>query len=247
MMLLANKVALVTGAGRGIGRAIAVRFARAGADVALCGRTLEPLKEVQTQVEAAGRRALRFTVDVADAAAVEGMVQTILDKWGRLDILVNNAGITRDGLLIRMKEEDWEAVLAVNLTGTFHCTRAVARVMMRQHSGRIINLASVVGLTGNAGQTNYAASKAGVIGLTKSVARELAGRGVTVNAIAPGFIETEMTQRLAEDLKAQWQARIPLGAFGHPEDVAEAAVFLASEAARYITGQVLQVDGGLGM
>lgn len=244
---LAGKIALVTGAGRGIGRAIAERFAQEGADVALCGRTPATLEAVAAQVRAAGRQALPLTVDVTQAAAVEGMVQSVLDKFGRLDILVNNAGVTRDALLIRMKDAEWDEVLAVNLKGTFLCTRAVARVMMRQRSGRIINLASIVGLTGNAGQTNYAASKAGILGLTKSVAKELAGRGVTVNAIAPGFIETEMTQGLSDEVKAHWRGVIPLQMFGQPEDVASAAVFLASEGARYITGHVVTVDGGLSM
>jgi len=246
-MQLTGKIALVTGAGRGIGRAIVERFAQEGADVALCGRTPTTLEAVAAQVRAAGRQALPLTVDVTQAAAVEGLVQTVLDKFGRLDILVNNAGVTRDALLIRMKDADWDEVLAVNLKGTFLCTRAVARVMMRQRSGRIINLASIVGLMGNAGQINYAASKAGILGLTKSVAKELAGRGVTVNAIAPGLIETEMTRKLSDDVKAHWRGLIPLQTFGQPEDVASAAVFLASEGARYITGHVLTVDGGLSM
>lgn len=253
-MQLAGKKALVTGGTRGIGREIALSFAREGADVAICGRDPTALAQVQEQLEIAGlsagqagRQALGIQADVASAASVEQLIQTALDKFGALDILVNNAGITRDGLLIRMKDDDWQQVLAVNLTGTFLCTRAVARVMMRQRRGRIINLASVVGLTGNPGQTNYAASKAGIIGLTKSVARELAGRGITVNAIAPGFIETEMVQALSDALKAQWSAQIPVGAFGHPRDVAAAAVFLASDAAGYITGHVLTVDGGLSM
>lgn len=244
-MRLSGKTAFVTGAGRGIGRAIAIKLAQEGADVAICARTPAALEEVQRQIEAAGRKAISIPLDVSQSAAVESAVETILDKFGKLDILVNNAGITRDGLLIRMKPEDWDDVIAVNLKGTFLCTRAVARVMMRQRSGRIINLASVVGLIGNAGQTNYAASKAGIIGLTKSVARELAGRGVTANAIAPGFIETEMTQALTDPMKEYWLGNIPLGRFGQPNDVAEAAVFLASDAASYITGQVLQVDGGL--
>ena len=244
-MRLSGKTALVTGATRGIGREIALLFAREGADVAICGRTGPALAVVKAEIESAGRRCQAFVVDVSQAAAVEAMTAKLLDNWGRLDILVNNAGMTRDGLLVRMKDEDWDSVLAVNLKGTFLCTRAVARTMMRQRSGRIINLASVVGLMGNAGQANYAASKAGIIGLTKSVARELGSRGVTVNAIAPGFIETEMTQALSADAKTQWQAQIPLGRFGQSSDVAQAALFLASEAANYITGQVLQVDGGL--
>ena len=244
-MRLKGKTTLVTGATRGIGREIALVFAREGADVAICGRTGPALDAVKTEIESAGRRCQAFVVDVSQAAAVEAMTAKLLDNWGRLDILVNNAGMTRDGLLVRMKDEDWDSVLAVNLKGTFLCTRAVARTMMRQRSGRIINLASIVGLMGNAGQANYAASKAGIIGFTKSVARELGSRGVTVNAIAPGFIETEMTQALSDEAKTQWQAQIPLGRFGQSSDVAQAALFLASEAANYITGQVLQVDGGL--
>ena len=244
-MRLSGKTALVTGATRGIGREIALAFAREGADVAICGRTSPALDAAKAEIESAGRRCQAFVVDVSQAAAVEAMTAKLLDNWGRLDILVNNAGMTRDGLLVRMKDEDWDSVLAVNLKGTFLCTRAVARTMMRQRSGRIINLASIVGLMGNAGQANYAASKAGIIGFTKSVARELGSRGVTVNAIAPGFIETEMTQALSDEAKTQWQAQIPLGRFGQSSDVAQAALFLASEAANYITGQVLQVDGGL--
>ena len=242
---LAGKTALVTGATRGIGREIALVFAKEGADVAVCGRTANALDDVAAQIQAAGRQVLAYPADISQAEAVERMVADLLDKWGRIDILVNNAGIARDTLLIRMKDEEWDSVLTVNLKGTFLCMRAVARAMMRQRSGRIINLASVVGLMGNPGQANYAASKAGIIGLTKSVARELGGRGVTVNAIAPGLIETEMTEALSEDLKTHWKAQIPLGSFGQPMDVAQAAVFLASDAARYITGQVLQVDGGL--
>lgn len=246
-MRLTGKTALVTGATRGIGRAIALLFAQEGAQVAVCGRTADALAALKTELDAAapGHAALTYTVDVSQAEPVEAMMAGVLDKWGKLDILVNNAGITRDALLVRMKSEEWDQVLAVNVTGTFLCTRAVARTMMRQRSGRIINLASIVGLMGNPGQANYAASKAAIIGLTKSVARELGGRGVTVNAIAPGFIDTEMTGSLPDEAKAHWKAQIPLGGFGSPRDVAEAAVFLASDAARYITGQVLQVDGGL--
>jgi len=246
-MQLAGRVALITGAARGIGREIALAFAQAGADLALCDLRAEDLQETRRSAEALGRQVLTEATDVTQGEAVAALVHRVLDKFQRVDILVNNAGITRDALLVRMKEDDWDAVLAVNLKGAFLCTRAVAPVMMRQRSGRIVNLASVIGLMGNAGQTNYAASKAGLIGLTKSVAKELASRGITVNAIAPGFIETEMTQALSEDTKAHWCARIPMGCFGHPSDVAQAALFLASDAARYITGQVVQVDGGLAM
>ncbi len=247
MNLLANQVAVVTGAGRGIGRAIALKFAAEGADVACVSRTAENAEKVAAEVRALGRRAWACAVDVADPAAVAAAATGLLTEAGRVDILVNNAGVTRDGLLMRMSEEDWDVVLNTNLRGAFAFTKAFARGFIKQRSGRIINVASVIGLIGNAGQCNYAASKAGLIGFTKSVARELASRGVTVNALAPGFITTDMTAGLNEDLKAGVLRQIPLGCFGEPEDIANAALFLASPGARYLTGQVLAVDGGMVM
>jgi 3-oxoacyl-[acyl-carrier protein] reductase len=247
MNLLANQVAVVTGAGRGIGRAIALKFAAEGADVACVSRTAENAEKVAAEVRAVGCRAWVCAVDVADPAAVATAATGLLAETGRVDILVNNAGVTRDGLLMRMSEEDWDAVLNTNLRGAFAFTKAFARGFIKQRSGRIINVASVIGLIGNAGQCNYAASKAGLIGFTKSVARELASRGVTVNALAPGFITTDMTAGLNEDLKAGVLKQIPLGCFGEPEDIAAAALFLASPGARYVTGQVLAVDGGMVM
>ena len=237
---LTGKVAVVTGASRGIGRAIALRLAQEGAAVVInYNGSKERAQEVKTEIESAGGTAQIMQCDV--------MFQTIIKEFGRIDILVNNAGITRDGLLMKMAEEDFDAVIDTNLKGTFHCIRAVSRQMLRQRSGRIINLSSVSGVLGNAGQANYSASKAGVIGLTKSAARELASRGITVNAIAPGFINTEMTEVLSEKVKEGATAQIPLGKFGETEDIANAAAFLASDEARYITGQTLHVDGGMAM
>jgi 3-oxoacyl-[acyl-carrier protein] reductase len=247
VQLLANQVAVVTGAGRGIGRAIALKFAAAGADVACLSRTAENAQKVAAEISGLGRRAWAHALDVADVAAVNATAGQILEAAGRVDILVNNAGVTRDTLLVRMSEEDWDAVLGTNLKGAFALTKAFTRAFLKQRSGRIINVASISGLIGNAGQCNYAASKAALIGFTKSVARELASRGITANALAPGFIETDMTAGLSVDLRAELLRRIPLGSFGQPEDVAEAALFLASPAARYLTGQVLTVDGGLVM
>jgi 3-oxoacyl-[acyl-carrier protein] reductase len=247
VQLLANQVAVVTGAGRGIGRAIALKFAAAGADVACLSRTAENAQKVAAEISGLGRRAWAHALDVADMAAVNATAGQILEAAGRVDILVNNAGVTRDTLLVRMSEEDWDAVLGTNLKGAFALTKAFTRAFLKQRSGRIINVASISGLIGNAGQCNYAASKAALIGFTKSVARELASRGITANALAPGFIETDMTAGLSVDLRAELLRRIPLGSFGQPEDVAEAALFLASPAARYLTGQVLTVDGGLVM
>lgn len=247
MNQLENQIAVVTGASRGIGRAIALKFASEGADVVCLSRTQENSEKVANEISALGRKAWAFAVDVTDAAAVNAAAQKILTDCGRVDILVNNAGITRDGLLVRMSDEDWDAVLNTNLKGAFLFAKAFFRAFSKQRAGRIINISSVIGLIGNAGQCNYAASKAGLIGFTQSVAKELASRGVTVNAIAPGFIETDMTAELKEEMRGELLKRIPLGTFGQAEDVASAALFLAGAGGRYITGQVLTVDGGLVM
>ena len=247
MAQLANQIAVVTGAGRGIGRAIALKFAAEGADVVCVSRTAENSEKVAGEIRALGRKAWAVAVDVSDANAVAAAAEKILAEAGRVDVLVNNAGVTRDGLLMRMSEADWDTVLDTNLKGAFLFTKAFARTFAKQRSGRIINLASVIGLIGNAGQVNYAASKAGLIGLTKSVARELASRGVTCNAIAPGFVETDMTAVLNGDMRTELLKKIPLGSFGQSEDIAGAALFLAGPAGRYITGQVLTVDGGMVM
>ena len=247
MSLLADKVAVVTGAGRGIGRAIALAYARMGADVACVSRTEENSAKVAAEVEALGRRAWPLAVDVSDTAAVDAAAKGILELAGGVDILVNNAGVTRDNLLMRMSEEEWDTVLNTNLKGAFNFTRALSRPFIKQRSGRIINIASVIGLIGNAGQSNYAASKAALIGFTKSVARELAPRGITVNAIAPGFIETDMTAVLDDKVREEVIGRVPLGRFGSSDDIAHAAVFLAMEPTGYVTGQVLTVDGGMVM
>jgi 3-oxoacyl-[acyl-carrier protein] reductase len=244
---LENQIAVVTGAGRGIGRAIALKFAGAGADVVCISRTHENSDKVAGEIRALGKKAWALAVDVSESAAVKAAVEKILADCGKIDILVNNAGVTRDGLLMRMSDEDWNAVLDTNLKGAFHFTREFFRVFAKQRAGRIINISSVIGLVGNPGQCNYAASKAGLIGFTQSVAKELASRGVTVNAIAPGFIETDMTSDLNEELKANILRAIPMGKFGSAEDIADAALFLASPSARYITGQVLTVDGGMVM
>lgn len=247
MSLLAQQVAVITGAGRGIGRAIALRFAAEGARVFCVSRTAENAEKVAAEARARGSAASACAVDVADTAAVAAAAEQILVEAGRVDILVNNAGVTRDGLLMRMSDADWDTVLNTNLRGAFAFTRALSRAFLKQRSGRILNVTSVIGLIGNAGQCNYAASKAALIGFTKSVAREFASRGITVNALAPGFIETDMTAGLSDELKGVIRQRIPLGCFGQVEDIAEAALFLASPAARYITGQVLTVDGGMAM
>ena len=246
--MLEGKVAVVTGASRGIGRAIAVKLASMGATVIVNYNGSEARAlEVREEIEAAGGTASIYRCDVSDFASCEAFVQDVVQFCGRIDILVNNAGITRDGLLMKMSEEAFDQVLDTNLKGTFHMTRFVSRQMMRQRAGRIINMASAVGVCGNAGQTNYAASKAGVIGFTKATAKELASRSITVNAIAPGFIETEMTGVLADKVKEAAVAQIPLGRFGQAEDVANVAAFLASDASGYITGQVIHVDGGMVM
>jgi 3-oxoacyl-[acyl-carrier protein] reductase len=238
MSQLANQIAVVTGAGRGIGRAIALKLAAAGADIVCVSRTMENAEKVAGEVRALGRKAWAHAVDVADASAVTAAAEKILAEAGKVDILVNNAGVTRDGLLMRMSESDWEAVLF---------TQAFSRTFLKQRSGRIINISSVIGLIGNAGQCNYAASKAGLLGLTKAVAKEFASRGVTVNALAPGFIETDMTAVLSAELKTELLKRIPLNTLGRPEDVAEGALYLAGPGARYVTGQVLAIDGGMVM
>jgi len=247
MSQLTNQIAVVTGAGRGIGRAIALKFATEGADVVCVSRTQENSERVANEIGALGRKAWAFAVDVADSAAVSAAAEKILADCGKVDILVNNAGVTRDGLLMRMSDEDWDTVLNTNLKGAFFFTKAFSRAFARQRSGRIINITSVIGLIGNAGQCNYAASKAGLIGFTQSVAKELASRGITVNAIAPGFIETDMTSELKQEMRDAILKQIPLGSFGAAEDIAGAALYLAGPAARYVTGQVLTVDGGMVM
>lgn len=244
-MSLQGKVAIVTGAAQGIGRAIAEALANAGADIAVAD--LDPGRSADTvaAVEKIGRKALNIKVNVADANDTKAMAEHVIKTWGKIDILVNNAGITRDALLLRMKEEDWNLVLQVNLNGTFNCTKAVLQPMTKQRYGRIVNIASIVGAMGNVGQANYAASKAAVIGFTKTVAREYASRNVTVNAVAPGFIDTAMTQGLPTEVKEALQKQIPLGRLGTPADIAAAVQFLVSDEAAYVTGQVLHVNGGM--
>ncbi len=246
-MELEGKVALVTGAAQGIGKAIAHLLAKNGADVVVSDINLEKAQETSEVIQKMGRKSLAIKVNVADLSDVEQMVEAILGQFGRIDILVNNAGITRDRLILRMTEEDWDAVLDVNLKGTFHCTKAVIRHMAKQRSGKIVNIASVSGEMGNPGQANYSASKAGVIGLTKTIAREFAARGINVNAIAPGFIQTAMTDAIPEKSKETLIQMIPMERLGQPEDVAEAVLFLVSERSSYITGQVLNVNGGIYM
>ena len=244
--MLKNKVALVTGAGRGIGRAIAIALAKEGAEVIVnYNGSEERAKEVKQTIEENSGKASIYKCNVSDFEACEAMIKDVVKEYGHLDILVNNAGITKDGLIMKMKEEDFDSVLNVNLKGTFNTIRHSARQMLKQRSGKIINISSVSGILGNAGQANYAASKAGVIGLTKTMARELGSRGITVNAIAPGFVDTEMTEILSEELKENACKQIILGRFGKPEDIANTAVFLASDKADYITGQVISVDGGM--
>lgn len=247
MAQLDNQIAVVTGAGRGIGRAIALKFAAEGAHIACVSRTAENSEKVAAEVRALGRKAWAYAVDVADSAAVSAVGEKILADAGRVDILVNNAGVTRDGLLMRMSEEDWDAVMNTNLKGAFTFTKAFTRSFLKQRSGRIINVASIIGLIGNAGQANYAASKAALIGFTKSIARELGSRGITANALAPGFIETDMTAALSTEVRETLLAKIPLACFGQAEDIAAAALFLAGATGRYVTGQVLVVDGGMVM
>ena len=244
--MLKNKIALITGAGRGIGRAIAIALAKEGAEVVInYNGSEERAKEEKQTIEENGGKASIYKCNVGDFAACEAMIKDIVKEYGHLDILVNNAGITKDGLIMKMKEEDFDSVLNVNLKGTFNTIRHSARQMLKQRSGKIINISSVSGILGNVGQANYAASKAGVIGLTKTMARELGSRGITVNAIAPGFVDTEMTEVLSEEIRENACKQIILGRFGKPEDIANTAVFLASDKADYITGQVISVDGGM--
>ena len=246
-MYLEDQVALVTGCGRGIGRAIALALAEHGAGVVVNDLMEESAEQVATEIEAIGVAAMPVVADITCEDEVKAMVTAAVDRFGQIDILVNNAGITQDNLLMRMSEEQWDTVLAVNLKGAFLCTKAVARPMVKARRGRIINIASVVGLTGNVGQANYSSSKGGLIALTKSTAQELGSRGITCNAVAPGFIETEMTARLSDEAREQMLGRVPMGRPGQPEDVAQAVVFLAGPEASYITGQVLTVDGGMVM
>jgi 3-oxoacyl-[acyl-carrier protein] reductase len=244
MMDLADRVAIVTGSARGIGREIALKLAEVGATVVISD--IAQAEAVAEEIRAMPRRSLAVTADVSSSSDVAHLVEATVSQYGQVDILVNNAGIARDQLLMRMSEEDWDAVLNVNLKSVFLCTRAVLRHMVKQHRGRIISLSSIVGIVGNPGQANYAAAKAGIIGLTKTLAKEVGSRGITVNALAPGFIDTQMTRQLPEEQRQELARRIPLGSLGTPRDVAEAVAFLASEEARYITGQVLGIDGGMG-
>ncbi|WP_096199328.1 3-oxoacyl-[acyl-carrier-protein] reductase [Bacillus sp. FJAT-45350] len=246
--MLKGKSALVTGASRGIGRATAIELGKQGANVAVnYSGSKEKAEEVVAELKGMGVEAFAIQADVADSESVQGMIKEVIGTFGSLDILVNNAGITRDNLIMRMKEEDWDAVINTNLKGVFNCSKAVTRQMMKQRSGRIINVASVVAVMGNAGQANYVAAKAGVIGLTKSMARELANRNITVNAIAPGFIETDMTDSLTDEIKGEMLKQVPLAKLGQPEQIASVIRFLASDDSSYMTGQTLHVDGGMVM
>jgi 3-oxoacyl-[acyl-carrier protein] reductase len=246
-MSLNGKIALVTGAAQGIGRDIALALSTDGADVAICDVNLEAAQKTAGDIEAKGKKSMALKANVASSADVTAMIDQVVEKFGRIDILVNNAGITRDGLILRMKDEDWDLVLSINLKGSFLCTKAALKYMSKQRSGTIINIASIVGAMGNAGQANYVASKAGLIGLTKTIAREYANRGITANAVAPGFIDTAMTQALSENVRQELAKQIPMGKLGTPEDVANAVRFLASPWASYITGQVIHVNGGMYM
>jgi 3-oxoacyl-[acyl-carrier protein] reductase len=247
MISLSGKTAFVTGAARGIGREIALRLAEAGADVAICDLDITSAEATANEVRAKGRKSIAVVGDVSKESDVEAMMTSVVDAFGKLDILVNNAGITRDGLVIRMKESDWDLVLNVNLKSAFLCSREALKIMMKARTGKIVNIASVVGLMGNGGQANYSASKAGLIGLTKTLAREFAGRSITVNAVAPGFIKTAMTDKLSDKEKEKLSSQIPMQKLGMPSDIADAVLFLASDLSAYITGQVLTVDGGLVM
>ncbi len=246
-MRLVNKVALVTGGARGIGREIALLFAREGADIVIGDVNLQEAEKTCRDIEALGRKALSVELDVTSFLRVEAAINKILDKFTKIDILVNNAGITKDGLILRMSEPDWDAVIAVNLKGTFNCIKAASKVMIKQRSGKIVNIASIIGIIGNPGQANYSASKAGIIALTKTSAKELASRNININAVAPGFIQTEMTAKLPDELKQKMLGAIPLNKFGTPGDVANLCLFLVSEESSYITGQTIIVDGGMVM
>jgi 3-oxoacyl-[acyl-carrier protein] reductase len=246
-MRLKDKVALITGGARGIGKAIAMKFAQEGSDIVVADVNLEEAEKTAKEIESMGRKSLALTLDVTDYVKTEEAVNKVLDKFSKIDILVNNAGITKDNLLLRMGQPEWDAVINVNLKGTFNCTKAVARPMIKQRQGRIVNIASIIGIIGNPGQANYAASKAGIIALTKSSAKELASRNINVNAVAPGFIQTEMTAKLPDALKAKMMEAIPLAKFGTPEDVANICLFLASDDSSYVTGQTIVVDGGMVM
>ena len=246
-MILENKVALVTGGARGIGKSIAMALAKAGADIAVADVNLEEAEKTAAQIEGLGRKSLALSMDVTDYTKVEEAMNKILDKFTKLDILVNNAGITKDNLLLRMSQQEWDAVLTVNLKGSFNCIKAVSRPMIKQRSGKIVNIASIIGIIGNPGQANYSASKAGLIALTKTAAKELASRNINVNAIAPGFIQTDMTAKLPQELQQKMKEAIPLDKFGTPDDVAAACLFLASDDSSYITGQTIVVDGGMVM
>ncbi len=242
-----DKIVLVTGAARGLGRAIAEKFAAQGANVAVCDLNREWLADTEKAIAGLGRQALALAADVSNPEHVQAALEAVIKQFGRLDVMVNNAGITKDGFLVRMSEADWDAVININLKGTFLFTKQAAKVMMKQKSGAIVNVASIIGLIGNAGQANYGASKAGVIALTKSAARELASRNIRVNAVAPGFIETRMTEVLPEEIRQKMLAAIPMGRFGKPEDVANVVLFLAGQDAAYMTGQVLTISGGMVM
>lgn len=245
--ILSGKTAIVTGASRGIGAAIAQRLCQVGANVVICSRSTEAITQIAATLQDKGYNAHALAADISQKTDVETLIEATLEQYSQIDILVNNAGITRDMLLMRLKDEDWETVLQTNLTGTMYCTRAVLRPMIRQKSGRIINISSVIGLMGNPGQASYAAAKAGIIGLTKTTAKEVGTRGITVNAVAPGFITTDMTAQIPEEFQKKLLELIPLQSFGTPEDIADIVCFLASDAAHYITGQTMQVDGGMVM
>jgi len=246
-MRLKDKVALITGGARGIGRSIALLFAQEGADIVIGDVDIQEANKTCLDIEALGKKALALQMDVTDYVKVEEAVNKILDKFAKVDILINNAGITKDNLLLRMSETEWDAVLSVNLKGTFNCIKAISKAMVKQRAGKIINIASIIGIIGNPGQANYSASKAGIIALTKTTAKELAIRNINVNAVAPGFIQTEMTGKLPQGLKEKMRDLIPLGKFGLPDDVAKTCLFLASEESSYITGQTIVVDGGMVM